>query len=150
MDSMSITYLFPLMFAALWTGISVLVSRIGGWHVLALRYRTSQPFTGQRFWMKSAGMRWGASYRSCVNLAATQEGMFLSVFPMFRIGHSPLFIPWSEISWAAQESWFMKAVRFEFQGAPGVPLLLSRSLAREVLANGPLRFEPPRSVSPSD
>src|SRR5436190_23340607 len=115
---------FPLTFAGGWIGISLLLSWIGGWRALAERYPATQRFAGARFGMKRAGMRWGVAYRSSVNLGADSTGLFLSVFPLFRVGHPPLFIPWSDISFSRETGWLLRGVRLQFRGVPGVSLLI--------------------------
>jgi hypothetical protein len=132
---------FPLFFAALWLGISLFISWIGGWQKLARRYSTSEKITGVRFWMRSAGMRWGASYRGCLNLGAAPQGLYLSVFPLFRAGHPPLLIPWSDISITRVKWIFLDSARLEFREVPDVPLFISLRLATRVFANGPNQFE---------
>src|SRR5436309_12401220 len=98
---------FPFIFVGAWVGISLLLSWIGGWRALAGRYRATQRFTGVRFWMKSAGMCWGVSYRSSVYLGANSSCLFLSVFLPFRAGHPPLLIPWSDISFSRERGWLL-------------------------------------------
>ena len=38
-----------------------------------------------------------ASYKNCLTVYNSPEGLFISVFPLFRLGHPPLFIPRAEI-----------------------------------------------------
>src|SRR5579872_6088914 len=130
---------FPLIFAGLWMGIGLLLSWIGGWQALAGRYRATQPFTGERFWMKSAAMG-SVGYRNSVNLGADSSGLYLAVFPLFRVGHPPLFIPWSDISFSEERRWLLKGVRLQFREAPVVSLLIPTPLATRIFAKGPLRL----------
>jgi hypothetical protein len=129
---------FPLIFAGFWIGIGFLLSWIGGWQALAGRYRATQSFTGERFWMKSAAMG-GVGYRNSVNLGADSSGLYLAVFPLFRAGHPPLFIPWSDISFSEERRWLLRGVRLQFREAPGVSLLIPTNLAKRIFANGPHR-----------
>jgi hypothetical protein len=132
---------FPFVFVGGWVGISVLLSWIGGWRELARHYRATLPFTGQRFWMKSAGMRWGVAYSRCLNLGSDSTGLFLSVVPLFRIGQPPLLVPWSDVSISRQRGWLLGGVSLRFNRAPSVSLLIPAKLATRVLANGPLRLD---------
>jgi hypothetical protein len=131
---------FPLVPVLALVGVSFLLSWIGGWQELARYYRARLPFTGQRFWMKSGGMRWGVAYRSCLNFGSDSSGVYLSVFPLLRIGHPALFVPWSDISISKHEGWFLGGVTLWFKRAPSVSLLIPSKLAERVLANGPLRL----------
>ena len=54
-----------------------------------------------------------------------------------RPGHPPLFIPWSDVTTAAERGMFFEFVRFSFVRAPEVPLRLRRDLAEEVLRAAP-------------
>jgi len=76
-----------------------------------------------------------------VNIGADASGLFLSVFPLFRAGHPPLVIPWSDISFSRERRWRIDSVRLKFREAPGVSLLIHAKLATRVFANGPLRFD---------
>lgn len=141
MNEYMMVLLAPAFFVGLWIGICLLLSWIGGWWALARHYRSSQTCMGERFSMQSAGMRWGVSYRTCMNFGADPTGLYLSVFPLFRIGQPPLFIPWSDISFSREKWWFMNGVRLRFREVPDVPLFISTKLATGIFAHGPLRFE---------
>lgn len=132
---------FPLIFVGAWVGISLFLSRVGGVAAIS-RGNTgpTQPITGRRYWMKSASMG-GVAYRSIVNFGADSSGLFLSVFPLFRIGNSPLFIPWSDITCAQEKGWFFGGTELRFRKVPGVWLLIPTNLATRMFANGPQRFE---------
>ena len=43
------------------------------------------------------------NYRSCLTIRVAEDGLFLAVFPLFRAGHPPLFIPWSEFTMLRQK-----------------------------------------------
>jgi hypothetical protein len=63
-------------------------------------------------------------------LGASQEGLFLAVSFPLRIGHPPLFIPWSEVeSIEPYRFLFFSIVRFRFKQAPKVSLAVSRRVA---------------------
>jgi hypothetical protein len=133
---------FPVIFIGGWIGISLLLSWVGGWQELALRYRATESIKGERFWMKSAGMRWGVSYSSCLNFGVDSVGLFLSVVPLFRVGHPTLFIPWSDISLRREKLWLLlDVVRLSFRQVPGASLLLRPKVATQILAHGPVSLD---------
>lgn len=70
---------------------------VSGWRRLAQVYKAADSPRGKSFYMRSGGVGL-ISYRSCLNVSVTPEGMFLSVFPLFRLCHPTLFIPWASIS----------------------------------------------------
>jgi hypothetical protein len=66
-----------------------------GWQRLAQRYRALQPAAGNR-WEWQYGMVNWAGYNGVLILTANEQGLFMELFFLFRIGHAPLFIPWHE------------------------------------------------------
>jgi hypothetical protein len=57
----------------------------------------------------------------------------LSVFPIFRIGHPPLFFPWTDISTeAGSRRFFGDFVKFKFTKQPDVPVIMSKRLATRI------------------
>ena len=87
---------FPPFFCCLWLTIFYVASRLGGWHALGLRFRTTEEPPGERFGWSSIGM--GCSnYGGCTTIVVAPAGLFLRVFAPFRFFHPPLLIPWSEI-----------------------------------------------------
>ncbi len=130
-------WVLPLIPVAAWIAMSFLLGSLGGWISLARAYRTQEPVWGERFWMKSAKMRYGVAYRGVLNFGVDARGLFISIFPLFRLGHPPLLIPWSDISFTRAEGWLLGAVRLNFRLAPGTPLLLQASVARQIFANAP-------------
>jgi hypothetical protein len=73
----------------------MLASHIGGWARLADRYRDDANTGGEAHYMRS-GRIGLVSYSSCLTLRVSDAGLRLSVLLPFRIGHPPIFIPWTE------------------------------------------------------
>jgi hypothetical protein len=111
--------LFAAMFLAIWIGIGVLISHIGGWASLTGPYRASVGFSGERWKFQSAGMRYWTNYSGCLTVGASYEGLYVSILFLFRTGHPPLLIPWKEIS----------ACRKRLLGREIVELRLGRELS---------------------
>jgi hypothetical protein len=89
---------FPVFFVCLWCGIVLLISRLSGWANLANRFRLTLPFAAQKWGWQSARMRYATNYSNCLTVGADPMGLYLDIFPLWRIGHSPLLIPWHEVS----------------------------------------------------
>jgi hypothetical protein len=90
-----------LIFPFFWCFICYLISRFGGWHELAEKFEDNRQHEGQKFYMKSGGLSSGwppASYNNMLNATVTASGFQLKVFPLFRVGHPPLFLPYARIS----------------------------------------------------
>ena len=121
------TLLFLLIFPLFWCGIVWLLAQIGGWARLAQDFRTDKTPRGTPFHWQSGAVGW-TSYRGVLQLAAAPEGLFLSLPWLFRVGHAPLFIPWSAFHDAVeQQILWLRQVRSDV-GASRVRLRLPASV----------------------
>ena len=89
---------FPVFFIAIWSGVLFLLSRIGGWNRLARKYARGDRQPTGHYVSGVAGRIGFADYNGVLVTYFNKEGFFLDVNPIFRPGHKPLFIPWSEVS----------------------------------------------------
>jgi hypothetical protein len=89
---------FVLYFIAVWVLVSYVLGMLSGWVILSRRFRDVGRFYSYQWSFQTIRMRtlWG-NYSNCVNFGADETGLYMAVFPIFRIGHTPLLIPWSEI-----------------------------------------------------
>ena len=127
------TYFFPIFFLVLWIGICMLLSIISGWWSLSKDYRANFPFNGKKLRMKSATLRWGTSYSGCLTIGANREGLYLAIFPIFRINHPPLFIPWKDISTISGKYFvFFNIVKFIFRENSNAHLIVSQKLVDRI------------------
>jgi hypothetical protein len=88
--------LFALMFVGLWCGVCLILARFGGWSRLAARFPATSapigdkvPFTSAKFGL--------VRYSNVLSAVRTNEGLYLSIWLPWRLGHPPLFIPWPEM-----------------------------------------------------
>jgi len=124
---------FSVMFPTMWLTIGFLIARIGGWGLLAEKYRTDREFPRRKRWMQSAQMRFGTNYNSVLTLASDSEGIYMRVMSLFRMGHPPLFIPWAEIQVDEPRRWLLwKRVALQL-GTEAVPLRLYERTAKFLL-----------------
>ncbi len=127
------SYYFPILFIIFWVAICMLLSIISGWSSLSKNYRANISFNGKKLRMKSATMRWGTNYGGCLTIGANSEGLFLAIFPIFRINHPPLFIPWKDISTENGKQFvFFDIVKFIFRKSSNVHLVVSKKLADRI------------------
>ena len=116
----SVPYFFAL-FAIMWLGICTLLSRLGGWHTLAKRFpiypmRPGRSYYAASMWM---GSPLPASYSGCIRIRVSPDGIGLRIWPMFRVGHPPISIPWSAVSGCYQKRHlFVLATTVEVQENP--------------------------------
>jgi hypothetical protein len=78
-------------------------------------------------------MRLGTNYGNCVRVGVNQSGLHLSVGFLFRIGHPPLFIPWSDISMKEKRGlFFLKQVELRFARCSSIPIVISQRLMNRI------------------
>ena len=121
--------IFPCYFLTLWLFVSAAASYVGGWTILAKRFRFTASFPGEKWHLQSGQMRWMAAYGNCLTLGCNHQGMYLATFPLFRFRHPPLLIPWDEIRISRTQILFFRFVRLELGREADIPLYLRPRLA---------------------
>ncbi len=125
---------YPLVFfLLLWILISFLASRLSGWHRLVKTYPASTPYEGKPYRFQTLWMRYGTHYGNIATVGANSQGLYLSVLFLFRIGHDPLFIPWSEITVTETTTGLFKRVKLQFKRLSAVPVTIDRRLAEKLV-----------------
>ncbi|MCB1278896.1 hypothetical protein [Prosthecobacter sp.] len=89
---------FFIVFPVFWCGVVWLLSRIGGWHLLAANHASGSRLVTGTCSSGITGRVGSMNYRNVLTLHADHDGFFLDVMPLFRVGHPRLFISWSEIT----------------------------------------------------
>src|SRR5687768_8642330 len=95
----------------LFGGVMLLAQYWSGWGTLAEVYTSARDFRPMQRWtflsawmgVRKRDTLLGVekplfSLRSCLNISVSDAGLRLSVFPLFRLFHPPLFIPWDHVS----------------------------------------------------
>lgn len=93
---------FAVVFPAFWCGVVWLVGAMG-WRPLAARYPADGPATGPSLGLTS-GTIGLANYNGSLRVSVEREGLHLAVMALFRVGHPPMLIPWSEITSVTQKN----------------------------------------------
>ncbi|MCH9807411.1 MAG: hypothetical protein K0U74_06750 [Alphaproteobacteria bacterium] len=90
---------FAIVFPLFWMAIVFLLSRIGGWSSLASRFSVDRDrkVSGDRFGLTSVQFGLFGSYSNCIDVVISRNGLYLRPMVLFRFGHEPLLIPWTEI-----------------------------------------------------
>lgn len=110
---------FPIFFSALWIGITLLMSFIGGWGRVAKVYAAvGEPPQG-RVLKHVMGMFGMARYKHVLTVITTDTGLYIENRKVFRPGHPPLFIPFTAITYARKQTlFFWEFVAFEIGNPP--------------------------------
>lgn len=105
--------LFPILFTGMWCFACWKLSQLGGWQKLSQIYRVENVPSGRCFRMQSGKFGW-VNYSGCLSICPTVDGIYLSILFLFRIGHPPLFIPWSHVRNAElKKVLWLKYMRFD-------------------------------------
>jgi hypothetical protein len=123
---------FLVAFPMIWAMAAVLVARLGGWARLGREYPAQPQNGGRRFRFQSGRMRFWTGYGSCLMIGSDPLGLHLAVLFIFRPGHPPLFIPWSEVSVCEDRVPTRRGVALSFIRAPEIPLILNTKLMSEL------------------
>jgi len=123
------------LFVLFWCAILCLIAVLSGWATLAERFRLASTFSGPTWSFQSARMRWTSHYGNCLTVGADATGLMLSVLFLLRPGHPPLFVPWSEISVAKRQNfWIIRRVRLLLGREEQIPFVVSGGLADRIQA----------------
>lgn len=121
---------FPIFFVAMWIASGYAVALFGGWRLLARHFRAQAPFSGRKWRMQSAQMRWMCNYNNVLTVGANEMGLFLATMFLFRSGHPPLSIPWTEISVTGTSRFlFVRFVDLRLGQSENIPFKVRTDLA---------------------
>lgn len=112
----------PLGFVAIWSGVCLLLGLVSGWGGLARRFRTREeaPAGAEGGLFARIGL---IAYRGVLGVGRADDGLDLRVMLLFRPGHPPLRIPWSEIRVEGERSLFGFGKVTRLRLGAGGPLL---------------------------
>lgn len=121
----------PLYFVAFWCLVCLALSHIGGWNKLAKMHPARRPPEGKCF-RRQSGVVGGVNYNTCLTIHISPEGIHIVPMFLFRAGHPPLLVPWSEIHHYVDASFSRRErVRFEI----GNPKVAAMTVPKEAFEN---------------
>ena len=119
MHTLIVSALVLLLVGAWWVFVLWLLSELSGWRRLAAVYRAQKAPNGKRFPMQT-GKVGDAWYKGCLTVYTSREGLYVSIWPIFRFREPPLFIPWSALCDRREKRWLLsRLVEFDV-GSPRV------------------------------
>ena len=144
---------FPPFFVGVWFLVTYWIALIGGWRLLAKRFRMQGTFTGAKWEMQSARMRHLSNYNRALTIGADNTGLFIVPFILFRAWHPALFVPWTEISVRyTTQLFFFKFVELRLGRSEEIPFTIRPTLAAKVEAaagpSWPLGFHRAMELQP--
>lgn len=136
-------YLLLLLPIGIWLAVSLNESYSSGWNLLAKAYKSSEQFNGEHWnfitgYLKKKdevdhSIEGSSPFGRSLNIGANCNGLHLSVFILFRLGHPSLFIPWNDISISLEEGLVTTYMKFSFLKVPLVSLYISEDIGHEVI-----------------
>ncbi len=121
---------------ALWCATLYLISFLTGWNALARRFRAqSEPYADARTvgpFFYTIYLRYWTHYSCVIRLTAAADALYASVLFPFRIGHPPLRIPWSEISFGRAQRFMSNFVVLTLGREEQIPMRIPLRMARNL------------------
>jgi hypothetical protein len=107
--------LFPVLFAAMWFGVTSLLGWMSGWHELMERYpdRHETPKL-QLTWQTGVMGATGVNYKNVLRIAACPSGLRLGVMKLFGPFARDFLVPWREITVKRSRWFWMDVAEFSF------------------------------------
>jgi hypothetical protein len=132
--------LYPVLLVGMWLFISFTMSRTSGWSDLARVHPEPKGMARTpvwSFWRSSVGMRaaWlplSSSYGGCVSIQVAATGLHLRMWPIFRFGHPPVFVPWADVETMAWKRFLIFRSLVVHPRGVGTRIHLSGAPARAV------------------
>lgn len=121
---------------------------MGGWYSLSGRFRAQAAPYGET---KTAGplfygvkMRFRVNYGNVIRLTAAKDALYISILFLFRVGHPPLCIPWTEIRFGRTKFLWWRHVFLTLGNEEKIRMRISERMARNL---GILERVPSESTS---
>lgn len=130
---------FPIFFSLLWIGITLLMSWIGGWGKVGKKYAATGAPPEGRVLKHVTGMFGMTRYKHVLTVITTDTGLYIENRKVFRLGHPPLFIPFTAIFQAQKQTlFFWEFVAFAVDDPP----LAAVRLPAKVFEDTPVEIKP--------
>ncbi|HEX8711116.1 MAG TPA: hypothetical protein VF730_04525 [Terracidiphilus sp.] len=127
---------FAIFFVSLWCLTCFVISLFSGWLALSRRFRKDSEPLGET---RAAGpffytvyMRFWGNYNNVIRLVATDDALYVSVLFLFRLGHPPLRIPWSEITFGRTRRFFRSYIVLTLGLQERIPMRIPERMARRL------------------
>ncbi len=126
-------------------GLMWTLAHVSGWRQLAADYPANELIQGQTIWTGSVLFGWLMGYNNGVIMTANGEGLRLSLWPLIRIGHPPIFLPWSEMQASASNYLWLKMLRIRMDRST-ISFRIPAELVSQLRAGLELPIQPEQST----
>jgi hypothetical protein len=125
--------LLLILFIAITILFSYLEGLSTGWIGLARKFRDKTPSYSYQWRNQDVRLENRLSYYACVHVGADEKGLYMGEGFLFRVGHPPLFIPWSEIQvLSGEHGWLFKRRKLKLGREELVQISISKSFTEEL------------------
>jgi hypothetical protein len=146
--------IFSLLLLGLgWFGMVWWMAAIGAWICLAEKYSAFGDFevkSAERFRFRSLQLRaralFPANYIAMMTIGLTSDGLYLAPFVLFKFRHTPLLIPWAEIT-ACDTGSFLRVQWMDITPRVGPVIRLYGKVANATWSDCRLRIHKERGSS---
>ena len=130
--------LFPLIFLGMWVFTCFTLSIFSEWRFLSKQYPCNGKFDGEKFSFRTMKIG-GVNYSYCVTFGVNRTELYLGIMFLFRIGHKPIKVPFSQMKGKKQEGAFFTYVILSINS---VDIRISQKLAERIVtaSNGAWRY----------
>lgn len=111
--------LLPVLFLVIWCSTCALIAACG-WNKLAFRNTAFSPPEGEKISGQSIRLSLLANYKGCITFHVSKSGLHMSVMKIFRVGHPPLFFPWSAVRYCRDQDTMLGKRHLYDLGSPRV------------------------------
>ena len=131
-----IPFLGIVLFPVIWIAVVWIIGTFSGWRRLAHVCPGQVDIPAEKMIsFQNLGFGRFTSYNNCVSFGVSDQGLYIRVMVLFRIGHPPIFIPWDNLVFEECKLWKMiPAVRINVVTAPDRVLYIRPALAEKLAA----------------
>jgi hypothetical protein len=101
------------------------------WPRLVASYGNRAVFIGQKWHFQSLSTNW-VQYSNCVTIGINSTGLYISPFVLFRGGHPPILIPWTELQIEQQRLFLGTAYTFRANARPKIKITIASDLLEKL------------------
>lgn len=124
---------FPFVFPLFWCAVCIGLAKSGGWTEMAKRWNAPSVVRCEKRYFRSGSVK-KVQYSGSLIAGAAREGLYLSVLLPFRPGHTPLLLPWKELSVEKSSKRMFLTTWFDFKTSCGNSVSFERSEVNALLA----------------
>ena len=129
---------FSFNFLGMWVFTCFTLSIFSEWRFLSKQYPCNGKFDGEKFSFRTMKIG-GVNYSYCVTFGVNRTELYLGIMFLFRIGHKPIKVPFSQMKGKKQEGAFFTYVILSINS---VDIRISQKLAERIVtaSNGAWRY----------